>query len=543
MSRSPEPKSVFSRIRCDRSESPRHRDPERRTVHARLGRREKGIFNRETESRYQSSRSRRTEAFLEREDSGGGHWKSRSKMKKSSIEEDDLSQPWVCEEIDPFTPRIRYFDFPKKTRMPNNVKTYDGSKDPKDHLKSFQAAAKVECWAMPTWCHMFNSTLTGSARVWFDDLSPESVDSYDDLKKAFLANFLQQKKCIKDLVEIHHIKQREGESTKDFVQRFKSESRHVKGALEWDEDGTAPSEVKSPKIPGTQQPHWFNGEKNYMWQMGTNFDIPVKIGDANISSTEWMNFCGSKVAILYNRIIGRTRSEEFLVVHQRAHGMLKFPGRRHKLQQHRVAEERIKVAIHLEYPKQTIAIGSTITEDGRKELCGLLRRNLDIFTWKPADMTGTEKRGQVPERNKAIQEEVEKLMEADIMKEVHYHSWLANPVMVKKHDDSWRMCVDFKDLNKACPKDGYPLPEIDWKAESLCEYPFKCFLDAYKGYHQIKMAKEDEEKTTFITSQGILCYSKMPFGLKNAEATYQRVTPPKSVAAEMVTMGCYVKVQ
>ncbi|GJV94979.1 reverse transcriptase domain-containing protein [Tanacetum coccineum] len=101
--------------------------------------------------------------------------------------------------------------------------------------------------------------------------------------------------------------------------------------------------------------------------------------------------------------------------------------------------------------------------------------------------------------------------------------WLSNPVMVKKHDDSWRMCVDFKDLNKACPKDGYPLPEIDWKVESLCGYPFKCFLDAYKGYHQIKMAKEDEEKTAFITSQGILCYSKMPFGLKNARATYQRL--------------------
>ncbi|GJU43152.1 reverse transcriptase domain-containing protein [Tanacetum coccineum] len=77
---------------------------------------------------------------------------------------------------------------------------------------------------------MFNSTLTGSARVWFDDLPPEFADSYDDLKKAFLANFLQQKKCIKDPVEIHHIKQKEEESTKDFVQRFKSESRHVKGA-------------------------------------------------------------------------------------------------------------------------------------------------------------------------------------------------------------------------------------------------------------------------------------------------------------------------
>ncbi|GKE89378.1 reverse transcriptase domain-containing protein, partial [Tanacetum coccineum] len=131
------------------------------------------------------------------------------------------------------------------------------------------------------------------------------------------------------------------------------------------------------------------------------------------------------------------------------------------------------------------------------------------------------KRGQAPERNKAIQEEVEKLVNARIIKEVHYHSWLSNPVMVKKHDETWRMCVDFKDLNNACPKDCYPFLEIDWKVESLYGYPFKCFLDAYKGYHQIKMEKEDEEKTAFITSQGIFCYSRMPFGLKNAGSTYQ----------------------
>ncbi|GJR16826.1 hypothetical protein Tco_0965353 [Tanacetum coccineum] len=87
--------------------------------------------------------------------------------------------------------------------MPNNVKTYDRSDDPEDHLKIFQATAKVERWAMPTWCHMFNSTLTGSTR-----------------------------KCIKDPVEIHHIKQRERESTKDSIQRYKAESRHVKGDLE-----------------------------------------------------------------------------------------------------------------------------------------------------------------------------------------------------------------------------------------------------------------------------------------------------------------------
>ncbi|GJR30381.1 reverse transcriptase domain-containing protein [Tanacetum coccineum] len=160
-------------------------------------------------------------------------------------------------------------------------------------------------------------------------------------------------------------------------------------------------------------------------------------------------------------------------------------------------------------------IGSDLTEKARVKLCNLLQRSLDIFAWTPADMTGVprhiaehrlnvregcqpvrqKKRGQAAERNIAINDEVSKLVAAGIMREVHYHDWLSNPVMVKKSDNSWRMCVDFKDLNKACPKDGYPLPEIDWKVESLCGFPFKCFLDAYKGYHQIQMAEEDEEKT------------------------------------------------
>ncbi|GKA45048.1 reverse transcriptase domain-containing protein [Tanacetum coccineum] len=262
MSRSLEP-------RRDRSRSPRRKDPKRETVFRRL---EKGVFQRlsdkekgmsaysgssrrkshhssrgDTESYYQSSHSRGTDPapkrhhdrkaysrkggrMSESEDDAGEHWKSKSKKQMSSMEDEDLSQPWVCEETDPFMPRIRYFDLPKRIRMPSHVKTYDGSEDPKDHLKIFQAAAKVERWAMPTWCHMFNSTLTGNARVWFDDLLPESIDSYDDLKEAFLANYLQQKKCIKDPVEIHHIKQREGEFTEDFLRRFKTESRDVKEA-------------------------------------------------------------------------------------------------------------------------------------------------------------------------------------------------------------------------------------------------------------------------------------------------------------------------
>ena len=85
------------------------------------------------------------------------------------------------------------------------------------------------------------------------------------------------------------------------------------------------------------------------------------------------------------------------------------------------------------------------------------------------------------------------------------------------------MCVDFKDLNKACPKDSYPLPEIEQKVEALVGYKWKCFLDAYKGYHQVQMAAEDEDATAFHTERGTFCYTKMPFGLRNAGATYQRV--------------------
>src|ERR1044071_7289277 len=85
------------------------------------------------------------------------------------------------------------------------------------------------------------------------------------------------------------------------------------------------------------------------------------------------------------------------------------------------------------------------------------------------------------------------------------------------------MCVDYKDLNKACPKDHYPLPEIDLKVDSLAPFKYKCFLNAYRGYHQIQMAYEDEDRTAFRTDRGVYCYTKMPFGLKNAGATYQRL--------------------
>ncbi|GKC87480.1 reverse transcriptase domain-containing protein [Tanacetum coccineum] len=311
---------------------------------------------------------------------------------------------------------------------------------------------------MPTWCHMFNSTLTGSARVWFYDLPPGSIDSYDDLKKAFLVNYLQQKKCIKDPIEIHHIKEREGESTEDFMKRFKAKSRHIKGAslcmrisgfmhgitnpahqasvrqypkanrndtgnhsfpqgrsgsfqsrmkestygmeaTGRDEDGMEGlmiieaeigghfihriyvdggsaleilyehcfnrlrPEVKNQMVPATAPLIGFSRE--IIWPMGQIL-LPVNIGDVEHFTSTWINYVVVRSPSLYNGIIVRPRVRKIQAA----------------------VEERIRVAIHPDYPEQTIIVGSTLTEEGRKALCDLLRRRLDVFAWKPADMIG-----------------------------------------------------------------------------------------------------------------------------------------------------------
>ena len=125
-----------------------------------------------------------------------------------------------------------------------------------------------------------------------------------------------------------------------------------------------------------------------------------------------------------------------------------------------------------------------------------------------------------PERDQAIRDEVARLLTAGVIREVYYPDWLANVVLVKKANGKWRMCVDFTDLNKACPKDSFPLPRIDQLVDSTVGHKLLTFMDAFSGYNQIKMAEEDQEKTTFITSQGLYCYRVMPFGLKNAGDTY-----------------------
>nr|KYP68865.1 Retrovirus-related Pol polyprotein from transposon 297 family [Cajanus cajan] len=193
--------------------------------------------------------------------------------------------------------------------------------------------------------------------------------------------------------------------------------------------------------------------------------------------------------------------------------------------------------------EQVTFLSSQLSVADARDIQKVLREYSDLFAWTAADMPGIDpdfhchrlsvcrdarpiaqkKRKMGGERAQAIKEETTKLLQAKFIREVKYSTWLANVVMVKKPNGKWRMCTDYTDLNKACPKDAYPLPHIDTLVDGAAGHQRLSFLDAYSGYNQIPMYPPDEEKTAFITDSTNFCYRVMPFGLRNAGATYQRL--------------------
>ncbi|GMP96894.1 hypothetical protein CsSME_00045332 [Camellia sinensis var. sinensis] len=150
----------------------------------------------------------------------------------------------------------------------------------------------------------------------------------------------------------------------------------------------------------------------------------------------------------------------------------------------------------------------------------LVSHYLDVFpNSKPIKQAA---RKYHPDLEEKIKEEIEKLQQAGFIRPIQYPTWLANIVPVKKKNGQIRVCVDFRDLNKSCPKDEFPLPHIDTLVDTTSGHQMFSFMDGFSGYNQIKMAEEDAEKTAFRTPLGNFFYTVMPFGLKNAGATYQR---------------------
>ncbi|KAL6126263.1 hypothetical protein ACLB2K_074314 [Fragaria x ananassa] len=190
-----------------------------------------------------------------------------------------------------------------------------------------------------------------------------------------------------------------------------------------------------------------------------------------------------------------------------------------------------------------VSISTHLTHEERSCLISLLKEYKDVFAWSYEEMPGLDpnrvchtlsvqlgarlvvqsKRNYHPDDEQQIKQEIEKLLASSFIKPIKHPTWLANIVPVKKKNGQIRVCVDFRDLNKACPKDEFPLPNMDVLIDSTSGHGMLSFMDSFSDYNQIKMARMGAEKIAFRTPYGNFYYTVMPFGLKNAGATYQRV--------------------
>nr|GEY78336.1 reverse transcriptase domain-containing protein [Tanacetum cinerariifolium] len=294
-------------------------------------------------------------------------------------------------------------------------------------------------------------------------------------------------------------------------------------------------EIKSQMVPTTTSLTGFSGETT--WPLG-QLRLLVTIGDITHSTKAWMNFMIVKSLSHYNGIIVRPGLKAIQAVPSTVHGMLKFPTKEGIVTIHssllipakctsidtsspipreETRPTNLTVPLHPNFPDQEVVVGGSLSDKGCTELS---EHRLNIREGCPS--VRQKKMGQAPDRTKAIQVEVQKLVEAKIMREVYYHDWLSNPVMVKKHDGSWRICVDFTDLNKVCPQDCYPLPEIDWKRlmdkafENQMGRNIEVYVDdlVVKSHTEAEMVRDIDE--TFQTLRKInmkLNPKKCSFGL------------------------------
>jgi hypothetical protein len=191
---------------------------------------------------------------------------------------------------------------------------------------------------------------------------------------------------------------------------------------------------------------------------------------------------------------------------------------------------------------ENVFVGADFSPEEIQIYTNLFKEFHNIFAWSYEEMSGIDLkiveheittypdtkpvrqklRPVNPKKEAAINLEVEKLLKAGFIYPIHLTQWVSNPVPVNKKQGTICVCTDFHDLNKACPKDNFPTPFIDQIIDEFVDCEAFSFMDGFSGYNQIQIKLEDQHKMAFICLWGTFAYRKMPFGLKNAGATFQR---------------------
>jgi polyhydroxyalkanoate synthesis regulator phasin len=194
-------------------------------------------------------------------------------------------------------------------------------------------------------------------------------------------------------------------------------------------------------------------------------------------------------------------------------------------------------------PNRAVTIGAHLSPEEENELIQFLNKNKDVFAWSSKDLQGVDRdiiehtletdekitlkkqklKKMSEEKVKAVEAEVQRLQDVKVIREVLYPVWLANTIPVKKKNGKCRMCVDFTYLNKACKNDDFPLERVDKIVDDADNSEMLSLMDMLSGYHQIRVRREDEEKTSFITPFRTFCFVRMPEALKNAGCTFSRM--------------------
>ncbi|GKU91005.1 hypothetical protein SLEP1_g4936 [Rubroshorea leprosula] len=263
--------------------------------------------------------------------------------------------------------------------------------------------------------------------------------------------------------------------------------------------------------------------------------LPIYVGSEPRFRMASVTFLVVKMESAFNAILGRATLCELKAVISQPHLCMKFPTPQgvgvlkgnQKMARACYQDTFKKVELTAaptsaegrkptQLGQQTVKIGTKLTEEERAELLEFLRVNQNMFAWTTNEMPGISKQA-------AIDEEIQKLLQAGFIRRVEYSEWVSNPILVKKPNGKWRMCIDFTNLNEACPKDPHPLPNVEKLVERAAGHERMSFLDASSSYHQVQLLLDDQEKTAFYAGDAIYCYVMMPFGLKNAGATYQKL--------------------